>query len=266
MMRKILPVFFAIAASAAYGYDSVQLTYRGHLKYNNVSTPRPSVVAMTFRIYADKSDQTAVWSNTVDSVELDADGFFQVALTGNGLDAVIDSGKAGYIGVTIADGKEQYPRQQLLSNTRAEKSARAERLAPSPVIGTANVKAAEFNSASAANITAGGTVSLPGTDQLLTIDAIHTKKDFVLKTKGDVTFFKKGTPADYGTALSSDGGVSFDKTATCNCAAFFTSVNSTAVPGLVQFIKKGELIALPSAFNLPSGLTVQCLVYPIGAE
>lgn len=263
-MRKIfLPVFFIVAAFAAYGNDSVQLNYRGHLRYSDVSSPRPYAVSMTFRIYAAKSDQTAVWSNSVNSVELDAEGFFQVALSGNGLDRVIDSGKAGYIGVTIGDGKEQYPRQQLLFNTWAEQSACAGALTASPSVGTARVQNAEFKQLSVGNISVGGAVSLPVSDQMLTMEVRNTRQDFVLKTKGEVTFFDSCAPILRGTATTSAGGVSFGS-AKYNCAAFFTSVGNAAMPGITRLIKNGEDIGIPSYFNLPDGLTVKCWLYPIG--
>lgn len=265
MHKNIISAFLAVACFVAYGYDSVQLTYRGHLKYNDLSAPRPSAVAMTFRLYAGKSDTTASWTTTVASVQLDSEGFFQVALSGNGLEAVIDSGKAEYIGVTVADGKEQYPRQQLLSSAKSEKSEKAAKLAPSPSVGTVSVTDAEFDSISVGNISVGGAVNLPGSDQMLITDVKHTKKDFVLKTKGTVTMFRQQAPVDLGTAVSSSGGVSFS-VAGFNCAAFFTSVGSTAMPGLVRLVKKDEVIAVPSDFALPDGLTVHCWLYPIGAE
>ena len=265
MRNSILFALFSLTALAAFGYDTVELVYRGHLKYTDFSAPRPSSVAMTFRLYAEKSDETPTWTKAVDFVELDKDGFFQVALSGDGLAAAINSGKAGYIGVTIADGKEQYPRQQLLSNASASKAAKAGRLTSSPTIDSAEVNSAEFKSVSVSDIHAAKGINLPTSDQMLTIDVVHNKKDFVLKTKGEVTFFRQGKPTYLGSKTTSNGGVSFSK-ADYNCVAFFTSVDSTAVPGIVQFIRKGETVMIPNHFSLPDGLTIKCWLYPIGAE
>lgn len=265
-MKKIFPAIAALfAALTACAYDSVQITYRGHLKYNSPAE-MPLETPMTFNVYAGKTDTEPSWTATFDSVRLSTNGFFQVALSGNGLAEVISGGRAAFIGVSVDGGNEQYPRQELLRSGWAEKSEFAGALMPSPAVGRANVNSAEFKSLSAASITVGGDVSLPESEQMLKTEVIHSGRNFPLKTRGDVTLFRKGYPIYKGTAASGgDGAVSFG-VSPFNCAAFFTTPGSIVMPGITRMIKTGEEIAVPPEFRLPSGISVSCWVFPFGAE
>ena len=99
---------------------------------------------------------------TKTGVRVNEFGMFQVSLGGDGLAEAIASGKANWIGVTIADGKEQYPRQERLAAPRVAKAATVSRLAVSPSVKTADVSRVEAKS-----LTVGGSLSIGGAEKLL---------------------------------------------------------------------------------------------------
>jgi len=259
---------FAIAATVAAAYDDVQITYRGHLKENGL-TPSEQTVKMVFRLYGDIKSTTASWSTTNDAVRINSQGLFQVALRGEGLAEAIDSGKANWIGVSIADGKEQYPRQALLAAARAEKAAVATGLSDSPSVGTVTARSVVADSLSVSGpLDIGGKVSAPSAASSAAAVSMEAKLAaawYTLEMKGKVRFFAAGEPQDLGTRTASGGGCSFSS-AECNCVALFTAENSDIMPGMSQFVKKGKRIEISSNANLPDGTTVRCRVYPIGVE
>ena len=131
-MKKRFGFVMIMAAMVVAAYDDVQVVYRGQLKANG-QAPAAQTMPMTFRLYAKKNSGTASWT-TNGVVAIDDKGLFQVALRGEGLAEAIDSGKANWIGISIAGGKEHYPRQALLASPAAEKAVSAGSLADAPSV------------------------------------------------------------------------------------------------------------------------------------
>jgi hypothetical protein len=250
----------ALAAVSDAGYD-VALTYRGRLRKNGSAPQAEESVDMTFRLYGKKGDSEAAWSKTVPGVRVDREGLFQVSLSGDGLAEAIDAGRVCWIGVTIADGKEQYPRQQLLSAPAAEKASIADSLLSSPAIGTASVETAKAKTLTAGSLDVGGSTTLPGNTSPVSMSVKVSKSWFGVPVKGSVGFFSRANPRDLGTKPCGDTFGHADE----NCVALFTTEGSDVMPGLAHFVKKGASIRLGAA-GLPAGTPVRCRVYPIGVE
>ena len=262
-MKKAMSVVILMAAACALAFDDVQITYRGRVRENGVA-PAAQTVSMTFRLYARKQDAVPAWTAEIPEVRIDTNGLFQVALRGANLAEAIDAGRANWIGVAIAGGREQYPRQALMASPCASKAARAERLADSPSVKTAAVARVATKTFAVSELSVGGTAKIP-TSAAAPVDVKLTAPWWTLPVKGNVRFFSGANPRDLGTRTASGGGCSFGS-ADCNCVAFFTSENSDVMPGLSLFFKRGETITIPSAAGLDSGTVVRCRLYKIGVE
>ena len=266
-MKKRFGFVMIMAAMVVAAYDDVQVVYRGQLKANG-QAPAAQTMPMTFRLYAKKNSGTASWT-TNGVVAIDDKGLFQVALRGEGLAEAIDSGKANWIGISIAGGKEHYPRQALLAASHADKAVTAGCLADSPSVGTGSVERVEADSlAVTGSLSVGGNVKMatPATSSsAVGMDARLTAGWHTLQMKGKVRFFNGGAPIDLGTKTASGGGCSFG-TADFNCVALFTSESSDIMPGMSRFVKKGESVMIPLATNIPDGTVVRCRLYQIGVE
>ena len=260
--RSVAVVAFLLAA-CVLAYDDVQVTYRGRVTLNNEEVTR--TVPMTFRLYRAKGDAEASWTLTKASVSIE-DGLFQVALGGNGLAEVIDAGQAKWIGVTIGNGKEQYPRQELLASPLVRKAAIVPRLAVSPSVQTASVSRVEAKALTVADrLSIGGGVKLPKDSTPASMNVVVTKPRYTLPLRGNVRFFSGAQPRSLDTQTASGGGCSFG-TADCNCAALFRTVGSDVMPGMTLLFKKGEALEVPSAIGLADGTRVRCLLYAIGVD
>ena len=262
-MKKAMSIAVLMIAACALAFDDVQITYRGRIRENGVM-PAMQTVSMSFRLYAKKKDVAPSWTTEIPAVRIGTNGFFQVALRGEGLAEAIDAGKANWIGVSIAGGKEQYPRQALMASPCASKAALAECLADSPSVRTAAVARVTAKTLAVAALSVDGTVTSPSS-AAAPVDVKLTKPWWTLLVKGNVRFFNGANPRDLGTCTVSGGGCSFG-TADCNCVALFTSENSDVMPGMSLFFKKNETIAIPSAAGLDSGTVVRCRLYKIGVE
>ena len=262
-MKKTMSIAALMIAACALAFDDVQVTYRGRVRENGVA-PAAQVVSMTFRLDAKKQDAAAAWTNNIQDVHIDANGLFQVALRGEGLAEVIDAGRANWIGVSIRNGKEQYPRQALMASPYASKAAIAEHLADSPSVKTAAVARVEAKTFAVSELSVGGTVKISST-AAAPVDVKLTARWWTLPVKGNVRFFSGANPRGLGTRTASGGGCSFG-TADCNCVALFTSENSDVMPGMSLFFKKNDTIELSSAVGLQNGTVVRCRLYKIGVE
>lgn len=261
--RHFLPVLAALAALAARASDDVQVTYRGRLQAAGAA-PAAQTLAMEFRLYADKGSATPSWTMST-NVLVDAQGLFQVALRGDGLAEAIDEGRARWIGVSIAGGKEQYPRQELLAAPQASKAALAGSLADSPRIGEASAGSVRADSLSTGTISVAGAASVPTESPLpMSVSAEGDWAGSTLPARGDVRFFGRAEPRVLDARPASGGGCSFGA-ADCNCAAYLTTLGLD-LPGVTLLFKQGEEIAVPAAAGLPNGTTVHCFVYPVGVE
>ena len=130
-MKKRFGFVMIMAAMVVAAYDDVQVVYRGQLKANG-QAPAAQTMPMTFRLYAKKNSGTASWT-TNGVVAIDDKGLFQVALRGEGLAEAIDSGKANWIGISIAGGKEHYPRHRPRRRRSRPEASRTRRpSAPHP--------------------------------------------------------------------------------------------------------------------------------------
>ncbi len=263
-MKTATMFLVSLAAACALAFDDVQVTFRGRLQKNGAN-PAAQTVDMTFRLYASKGSAQASWETTKSGVSVDSSGLFQVALRGDGLADAIDAGNANWIGVTIGNGKEQYPRQALLAAPRAEKAAVVGRLADSPSIKTAVVDRVEANALSVRSLSIAGGVTLSKSETPAAMEVAMTKSGHTLPVKGKVRLFSGASPRDMGTQTASGGGCSFG-TASSSCAALFTSESSDVMPGMTLLFKKDETLAVPSTAALPDGTVVRCRVYSIGIE
>ena len=263
-MKKTMSIAALMIAACALAFDDVQVTYRGRVRENGVA-PAAQVVSMTFRLYARKQDAVAAWTKNIQDVHIDANGLFQVALRGEDLAEVIGAGRANWIGVSIRDGKEQYPRQALMASPYASKAAIAEHLADSPSVKTAAVARVETKTFAVSELSVGGTVKI-SSSAAAPVDVKLTARWWTLPVKGNVRFFSGANPRGLGTRTASGGGCSFGSTADCNCVALFTSENSDVMPGMSLFFKRGDEIAVPDTANLANGTVVRCLLYKIGVE
>lgn len=252
------------AALSAAAYDGMQLVYRGRLKMAGAQ-PSAQTLPMTFSVYATKSDTTPAWSVQVSDVAVNADGFFQVALEGDGLREAVDAGKAQWIGVSVDNGKEQYPRQELMASAWAAKAALAESLASSPSVATAEVKRVAAKTLSAKSIAATGSVSVPSNANPAPEDIRITGRWSNVPVRGTVRFFSQAQPKSLGP-LSWNGSDANFGTAEHNCFAVFSATGTDLMPGACIMFTKGQAIKLPSSAGLPNGASVRCWVYPIGAE
>ena len=261
--KKTVAVVAFLLAACAMAYDDVQVTYRGRVTLNNEEVTR--AVPMTFRLYRTKGDAEASWTMTKDSVSVDH-GLFQVALAGNGLAEVIDAGNAKWIGVTIGDGKEQYPRQELLAAPLVGKAALVPRLAASPSVQTASVSRVEAKTLTVSGrLSIGGGVRLPKDTTPASMSVVTTKAGHTLPLRGNVRFFSGAQPRNLGTRTSSGGGCSFG-VADRNCAALFSTTGSDIMPGMTLLFKKGETVAVPPGTGLADGMQVSCWLYAIGVD
>ena len=166
--------------------------------------------------------------------------------------------------MSIAGGKEQYPRQALMASPCASKAAIAERLAESPSVKTAAVARVAAKTFMVSELSVGGAVK-SSSSAAAPVDVKLTKPWWMLPVKGNVRFFSGANPIDIGTQTASGGGCSFGK-ADFNCVALFTSENSDVMPGMSLFFKKDETIELSPAVGLDNGTVVRCRIYKIGVE
>ena len=263
MMKRAMSIAALMAAACAMAFDDVQVTYRGRVRENGV-VPAEQTVSMVFSLYAKAKDAAPSWTAEMPQVRIGANGFFQVALRGEGLAEAIDAGRANWIGVAIAGGREQYPRQALMASPCASKAARAERLADSPSVKTAAVARVATKTFAVSELSVGGTAKIP-TSAAAPVDVKLTAPWWTLPVKGNVRFFSGTQPRDLGTRTASGTGCSFG-TADCNCVALFTSENSDVMPGMSLFFKRGETITIPFGAGLDSGTVVRCRLYKIGVE
>ena len=263
MMKRAMSIAALVAAACAMAFDDVQVTYRGRVRENGV-VPAEQTVSMVFSLYAKAKDAAPSWTAEIPVVRIGANGFFQVALRGEGLAEAIDAGKANWIGVSIAGGKEQYPRQALMASPCASKAAIAERLAESPSVKTASVARVETKTFMVSELSVGGAVK-SSSSAAASVDVKLTKPWWTLPVKGNVRFFSGTNPRDLGTRTASGGGCSFGS-ADCNCVALFTSENSDVMPGMSLFFKNGETLAIPPAADLDNGTVVRCRLYKIGVQ
>ena len=263
MMKRAMSIAALVAAACAMAFDDVQVTYRGRVRENGV-VPAEQTVSMAFSLYAKAKDAAPSWTAEMPQVRIGANGFFQVALRGEGLAEAIDAGRANWIGVSIDGGKEQYPRQALMASPCASKAAIAERLAESPSVKTASVARVETKTFMVSELSVGGAVK-SSSSAAASVDVKLTKPWWTLPVKGNVRFFSGASPIDIGIRTVSGDGCSFGKT-DCNCVALFTSENSDVMPGMSLFFTKNDTIGLSPAVGLQNGTVVRCRLYKIGVE
>ena len=286
--------FAALAALPSLAGDDVQITYRGQVRQIGTTTNTFDTHTMVFRLYAEKEDTEAAWTDTVADIPVDADGLFQVALRGDGLAKAIDDGKANWIGVTILTGadtdlppQEQYPRQALLANPWAAKAALADALPDSPAIQSIYSDTVEANSLAISRLSVGKGIQLPfylldtNHYQWYPSMTIHLEGDGwagkTVPVKGHVVLFDREVrPTTLATTTyDENSGCSFGE-ADCNCAVLFRDITGAenAWPdagadrliGMTLFFKKGEPIDLPPGLYLVTGHEIEATVHPIGND
>lgn len=253
-MRKTisLPLLFAaFAASAEFSF-----TYRGRLDM----TGHGAVADLPLKVavYPDSTGGPAAWTGLY-TITPSADGAFQVQLAGEELEKAFRAGTAKWFGVTVGNGSEHYPRQQILVTPLAARADTAEGLARDATIRSLQTSKLTAKSVSAGAVTVSGALKATGSGSAFSsAELVGTGN---LKLKGsNVQVFANAKPGSYEFENGvSEGDVLFlsDRG---GLVTLITDSNWTA-PCVTWFAGKGEVKAPFSA----SG-KVRVYHYPFGAN
>ena len=127
-MRAIVFVVvlsLALLSTAALAEVPGQMNYQGTLTDSN-GVAVDDIVSMTFRIYADSTGGSALWSETQSSVEV-SDGIFNVLLGRvNVLSDMVFQNPTRWLGITLFDDPEMQPRQRIAAVGYAFRAAEAD--------------------------------------------------------------------------------------------------------------------------------------------
>jgi hypothetical protein len=119
----LIVMVLGLAAASAQVPDMVN--YQGVLTASDGS-PIDTTVQMMFRIYADSTTSTYLWTETHGSVNVDG-GMFNVLLgSGTSIPDSVFEGSVRYLGLTVGTDSEMTPRRPLVSVGYAFKSERSD--------------------------------------------------------------------------------------------------------------------------------------------
>jgi len=138
-MKRHRTLICLLLAGIGAGYAAEMPTafvYRGRIAHAEDQSPVTQELAVQLRLYAGVTDKTALWSGVTNIVPA-ADGFFQIRVSDalspvdgsrtEGLASLLRAGKVGYVGVTLGNDSERYPRQAFVTVPRVLRAATAER-------------------------------------------------------------------------------------------------------------------------------------------
>lgn len=137
--------------------------------------PPSTSVGITFSVYKDETDQTAIWEET-QNVQLDSSGHYSALLgvtNESGLPLeIFSAGEARWLGVR-PDGQAEQPRILLLSVPYALKAADSETLGGKPasayVLADSQYPSAQTTSAQSASVAPVNSANLQAGSQILTV-------------------------------------------------------------------------------------------------
>lgn len=194
-MKSLFTILFALASLLAAQAGDFAFVYRGRVDL----TGRTGDVDVAVRVsaYSEAIGGAAVW--TKDAVaKIDSKGLFQLEFVDDGLAEAFRAGTARWLGVKLADGSEQYPRQQILDAPIVERAERAKRLAPDAQVSALEADTVQATAASLAGGTEirGALVSASGADTL-SVSSVSSASGRVKFAKADgstVSVFRSAAP------------------------------------------------------------------------
>lgn len=103
------------AFSSATAQVPQMINYQGKLTTAGGGCVGDTTISMTFKIYADSTTPTSLWSETQSSVEVE-DGIFNVLLGSvNPIPSSVFNGSTKYLGITVGGDSEMTPRKPIVS-------------------------------------------------------------------------------------------------------------------------------------------------------
>lgn len=239
-----------LAVSAEFAF-----TYRGRLDM----TGHAAVPELPVKIaaYAEATGGQPVWSGTY-TVRPNAGGLFQIQLAGAELEAVFRADTAHWLGISVNNGEEHYPRQQILTTPLATRAASAERLAKDGTVNVLDTPALSAKSVTAGDVTIAGTLKATGPSSTLSVTELGGRGNRTLSGPS-VRVFADAAPEWYHFSGISAGQTLFTSEHG-GLVTLMTDDNWTA-PCVTWFVGAG---AVPAPFSA-SG-TVQVYHYKFGAN
>jgi hypothetical protein len=111
--------------SASFADVPGMINYQGRLA-DSTGAPIDTSVSMIFRVYADSTTPTYLWTETHSSVTVE-DGLFNVLLgSGTSIPDSVFDGSVRYLGLTVGSDAEMTPRRPLVSVSYAFRSEHAD--------------------------------------------------------------------------------------------------------------------------------------------
>lgn len=202
----VLSLAAAAPASAADGFS---FAYRGRIDPEGAAMPE--TVEAVFSLYDKASGGEAAWTAT-NAVFPSADGVFQCELAGDGLAAAFTNAGARFLGVTLGDGEEQHPRQEILSAPLAERADTAVALLSGGSVGTLDAPEIVAGAAAFRDLQVDGTLALEGSDAALQLTRAAVSGTLALRKAGAdsrVSIFRDAPPDEYALNGLSTGTVLF---------------------------------------------------------
>ena len=191
-----LPALLALAAAAspALADGGFSFAYRGRIDPEGAAMPE--TVQAVFSLYAEPDGGAPLWAAT-NAVRPSADGVFQLELSGDGLAAAFTNAGARFLGVALAGGEEQHPRQEILAAPLAERAAAAGALAPGGTVGLLDAPDVVAANATFRDLCVDGPLALDGSGASLQVGRTAVSGTLRLrKASGDahVLVFRNAAP------------------------------------------------------------------------
>lgn len=199
-------VLLSLAAAAAPAGDGFSFVYRGRIDPDGVTMPE--TVEAVFSLYTALAGGAPEWTST-NAVFPSADGVFQCELGGDGLAAAFTNAGARFLGVALAGGEEQHPRQEILAAPLAARAATAGGLVPGGSIGTLDAPSVVAASATFHALQVNGPLDFYAAGSSLRLDRTEIAGALRLRRSGRVSVFRDAMPDHYSFESLSTGTVLF---------------------------------------------------------
>ena len=258
-MKKLYTCLFALACVLAAQAGDFAFVYRGRIDL--AGRAGDIDVAVRVSAYSQETGGTAAWAK--DAVaRIDSKGLFQLEFVDDGLADVFRAGTAKWLGVALAGGAEQYPRQRILDAPLVERAERACRLAPNAQVGSLEADSVQTGAASLAGGVEirGALVSASGAGSL-SVSSLSSTSGQVKFAKADgttVSLFRQAAPMS--TTLAN--GVTKDQVLfTGTRAGVLTIITDSdwTAPCVSVFVPAGDVRA-----PFTAGGSVRAYFYPVG--
>lgn len=196
----------SLAAAAAPAGDGFSFVYRGRIA--PAGATMPETVQAVFSLYAEQDGGSPEWTAT-NAVFPSADGVFQCELGGDGLAAAFTNAGARFLGVALAGGEEQHPRQEILAAPLAGRAATAGGLVPGGSVGTLDAPSVVAASATFHALQVNGPLDFYAAGSSLRVDRTEIDGALRLRRSGRVSVFRDAPPEHYDFQSLSTGTVLF---------------------------------------------------------